>query len=124
MDQSPNEVGSAGAWKGETGGPDRMVNGESHTDGENREASPEKLRAEIAQNRTEIGNTIDALQAKLNPNVLKQQATEAFREATVGRASRTVNRATDLVEEAVDSAGETAQEAGYTMMNTDRKSVV
>lgn len=98
-----------------------MVNGESHTDGENREASPEKLRAEIAQNRTEIGNTIDALQAKLNPNVLKQQATEAFREATVGRASRTVNRATDLVEEAVDSAGETAQEAGYTMMNTIRR---
>lgn len=88
------------------------------------ETKPETLRAEIAQNRTEIGRTIDAIQAKLNPDTLREQATEAFREATVGRASRTINRATDLAEEAVYSAEETVKEAGITMMDTIRQNPI
>lgn len=100
-----------------------MAIGESRGSGSG-ETKPETLRAEIAQNRTEIGRTIDAIQAKLNPDTLREQATEAFREATVGRASRTINRATDLAEEAVYSAEETVKEAGITMMDTIRQNPI
>lgn len=82
--------------------------------------SQEELRASIEHTRSEMSETIDAIQAKLNPSTLKAQATDALREATVGRVRRTMNSATDAAEDAVYTAGDSVREAGFTMIDTIR----
>ena len=43
---------------------------------------PEEIRVEIAQTRTEMSGTIDAIQQRLAPEVLGAQAKEVARDAT------------------------------------------
>jgi len=57
------------------------------------EEDPEEIRAQIEQTRTDMSQTIDAIQEKLNPDNLKEQAKEMVREATVGRAEQMINDA-------------------------------
>lgn len=59
-----------------------------HTDTAHGEESPEAIRAEIERTRAEMSETIDAIQERLSPEVLKTQAKEAIREATVGKAEQ------------------------------------
>jgi len=68
---------------------------------------PEQIRAQIEDTRAEMSSTIDAIQEKLNPDNLKEQAKDAVREATVGR-----------VEDAVNNAGQTAKGFGADMLET------
>lgn len=42
--------------------------------------APESLRAELADTRAQMGNTIEALHGRLNPTVLKEQALDSFHE--------------------------------------------
>jgi len=67
----------------------------------------EEIRARIEETRAEMSGTIDAIQDKISPDRLKEQAKEAVREATVGRA-----------EEFVSNAGQTAKGFGYDMLET------
>ena len=46
------------------------------------------IRAEMVSTRSEMGHTIDALQTRLAPSKLVDNAKHALREATVGRARR------------------------------------
>jgi hypothetical protein len=71
------------------------------------EERPEEIRVEIEQTRVELSETIDAIQERLSPEHLKEQATSAVREATVGKAEQAVSGATD-----------TAKGVGATMLET------
>jgi hypothetical protein len=64
-----------------------------------------EIRQEIDHTRAEMTETIDAIQAKLNPRNIVAHATERVKNAT-----------TERVREMADTAGETAQE----MMNQTR----
>lgn len=68
---------------------------------------PEAIRVEIEETRVELGETIDAIQERLSPAHLKEQAKETVREATVGKAEQAVSGATD-----------TAKGLGATMLET------
>ncbi len=46
----------------------------------------ERTRAEIERTRADMGETVDAIQYRLSPESLKEQAKDRVREATVGRA--------------------------------------
>src|SRR5689334_13273089 len=56
------------------------------------------IRADIESTRARMGETLEALGTRLNPDRLKQQAKDTVREATIGRvetmARNTVDRAT------------------------------
>jgi ElaB/YqjD/DUF883 family membrane-anchored ribosome-binding protein len=54
--------------------------------------SPEEIRREIERTRSEMSETIDAIQGRLSPEVIKTQAKEAIREATVGKAEEIMNK--------------------------------
>jgi ElaB/YqjD/DUF883 family membrane-anchored ribosome-binding protein len=56
-------------------------------------SSPEAIEAEIEQTRAEMSETIDAIQERLSPQQLKEQAKDAVYEATVGRAQQTAKGA-------------------------------
>jgi hypothetical protein len=77
-----------------------------------------EIQAEIEQTRVEMGGTIDAIQQRLNPDTLAEQAREraqevvdqardAVREATIGRAER-----------AMSDAGETATGVRMSIIET------
>jgi len=65
------------------------------------------VEQEIEQTRAEMSGTIDAIQERLNPDHLKDQAREMVRDATIGRAQDMVNDAT-----------ETAKDAGMSVVDT------
>ena len=68
-----------------------------------------RLRADIAHTRENIGSTIEALQQKLSPAALAEQATTAVREATIGK-----------VEDMVHKAEDTIERTGYSLFDTIR----
>jgi len=65
--------------------------------GSDEEATPEEIRADIEQTRAELSETIDAIQEKLAPDTLKEQAKEVVRDATVGRAEQALGEAQETV---------------------------
>jgi len=72
-----------------------------------------RLRESIAETRESIGNTIEALQEKLSPGALAEQAKTAVREATIGK-----------VENMVHDAEETIQRTGYSVYDSIRRNPV
>ena len=77
------------------------------------EPRPEEIREEIEQTRLEMGETIDAIQEKLSPDNMKEQAKEAVRAATIGRA-----------EEAMDDATQSVKGAGNRMLDTIKQNPI
>jgi len=60
----------------------------------------EAIKADIEQTRTSMSATIDAIQEKLNPQTLVDQAKDAVREATIGRVETMVSDVRDQAREA------------------------
>jgi ElaB/YqjD/DUF883 family membrane-anchored ribosome-binding protein len=53
----------------------------------------EEIKAEIEETRAELSETIDAIQERLSPRNLMDQAKDTVKEATVGRVQQMVNTA-------------------------------
>lgn len=95
--------------------------------------SPEAVGEQIEQTRSQLSATLDAIQAKLDPERLKAQAVETIKETAEHAKEQVVQTARDATREAVDSAhdatigraeefvhhaGDTAAEVGYTMLDS------
>ena len=83
MAQSSGEIGHA------TGRPKGTSTDDAAT-----APTSDKLRSHIEQTRAEMGDTIDAIQARLSPGRLVTDAKETVTEATVGRVKRLVHTVT------------------------------
>jgi ElaB/YqjD/DUF883 family membrane-anchored ribosome-binding protein len=68
------------------------------------------IRSDIEGTRANMSSTIDAIQEKLSPQRLTEQAKDAVRDATVGRVQDMASNVTD-----------TARETGATLMDTIRE---
>ena len=66
--------------------------------------TPDEIRNEIESTRQRMGNTINALEERLNPDRLKQQASDTIRDQTVGRAERFADSATQTMKGAGNAA--------------------
>ncbi len=103
--------------------------------------SPEtaEIRSRIEQTRVDLGETIDALQEKLDPariaeqvkDQIKEKATEAFdtakntvREATIGRAEKMVSSVSDAVSDATGRAGAAVKDSGASVVQYIRDNPV
>src|SRR5688500_12568583 len=73
---------------------------------------PEQIRADIVQTRAEMSETIDALQDRLSPQHLMQEAKDSVRDATVGKVkdmmTSVTDKAADLTGDVQDGAREAA----------------
>ena len=74
---------------------------------------PEEIREEIEQTRLEMSETIDALQERLNPDHVKEQAIGAVRAATIGRA-----------EEALGGAGQSVKGTSSRMIDSVKQNPI
>ena len=88
------------------------------------EDQTEEIRVEIEQTRTEMSGTIDAIQEKLSPERLREQAKGAVRDATVGKVEGMVSGAGETVEGVVSGAGETARDTTSGVMQTIRQNPI
>jgi len=83
-----------------------------------------EIRANIEQTRADMSETIDAIQERLNPTHLKEQAKEQVREQ-FEEAKEMVREATiGRVENMVQHASDTVNDARYTMMDTIRENPI
>lgn len=71
----------------------------------------EAQRAQVEQTRAEMGDTIDAIQERLRPGNLAQQAKETIKGATVVPMQDAVSTATDTVQQAAGTATDAVQHA-------------
>lgn len=74
---------------------------------------PDQIRDGIESTRAEMSQTIDEIQERLSPQRLAQQATDAVRDATIGRAGQMMSDARD-----------TAQNAGQSLWTTIRENPI
>lgn len=88
------------------------------------EPEVEEIRSEIEHTRTEMSHTIDAIQDRLSPRRLVQEAQDTVREATVGKAERMMSDAGDAATEMVSSAGDTARGFGTGLVDVVRRNPV
>lgn len=78
-----------------------------------RQRDPAEIRADIEQTRAQMSQTVDALQERLAPERLKNEALDKVRNATVGK-----------VENFADDARDMAKGATSTMIETIKKNPV
>jgi ElaB/YqjD/DUF883 family membrane-anchored ribosome-binding protein len=74
---------------------------------------PEALRAEIRATRADLSETVNAIQEKLNPQRIKDEAVSTVREATVGR-----------VEDMAEDAKWKVKGVGYDVIDTIKRNPV
>lgn len=88
--------------------------------------SPEEIRARIEQTRSELGDTLSALQDRLEPERLKEQAKEqiqeqvdaakeSVKEATVGKAGEWIQNVSDTISETTRPVVETVSQAAHSV---------
>lgn len=75
--------------------------------------SPEAIRSDIEETRAGMSDTIDELAYRLDPERLKENAKDAVRDATIGRA-----------QEAMDTAQQRTMEVGYSFMDTVKRNPI
>jgi len=73
--------------------------------------SPEAIRREIAETRDEMSETVDAIQEKLAPDVLVEQAKAAMSDVTERAVQEAKERAQEAIREVTEMAKETVREA-------------
>jgi len=101
----------------------RLVVRQSETDAEiddNSRQTTEVIRADIDHTRSEMSQTIDAIQQKLNPQLLMDQAKATVMET----ATELISQAKDTAVEAVDHAKEVAVETASELMDHAKEAAV
>src|SRR5215203_252299 len=88
-------------------------------DGDDRD--PQEIRVEIEQTRTEMSGTIDAIQQKLAPDVLTEQAKDVAREATDQAKAAAQEILQDAVQEVKEAALEVTQHAVHEVKEAARE---
>lgn len=139
MDKRPDEVGrrdpldandrAPDHLAGETGfdpatdafepdaiNPDRALREEAESD------EIETTRIEIERTRAGMGETVDAIQERLSPENLKEQAKDRVKEATVGKAQEAGSGIVDTIKANPLPAALTGIGLGWLLMNARQQS--
>lgn len=77
---------------------------------DDRTPDPAQLRAGIRETRERLGDTLEELGARLNPQHIRQQVKHDIRDATIGRVEHMARHAADRVQETRSSLAETIRE--------------
>lgn len=96
----------------------------SYTDASNTPDDTEGVRTQIQQTRSELGQTIDAIQQKLSPGNLADEAKSAVHDATVGSVGNAVGSATNAVQQAASDVESTAAGLGNTVVETIKQNPI
>jgi ElaB/YqjD/DUF883 family membrane-anchored ribosome-binding protein len=129
MGQRPDEIGRRDPLAGEPGfdpatdafepdavTPDPALRGEAEVD------EIEVTRVEIERTRAGMGETVDAIQERLSPENLKEQARDRVKEATVGKAQEAGSSIVDTIRQNPLPAALTGIGLGWLFVNARKQS--
>src|SRR5512134_3602711 len=68
------------------------------------QVSTADIRSQIERTRSELGHTIDAIQDRLSPRRVMQDARDTISDATIGRAKRLAHRVNEAVHAGNDAS--------------------
>jgi len=85
------------------------------------DAGPEEIKVEIEQTRTEMTGTIDAIQRKLAPDVLTEQAKDMARDATDHAKTAAQELLQNAVQEVKDAAIQVTEHAVHEVKDAARE---
>jgi ElaB/YqjD/DUF883 family membrane-anchored ribosome-binding protein len=74
------------------------------------DADPAAMRAEIRETRARVGETLEAIGERLNPQHIKAQVRDNIRDATIGRVQHMAHSAVDRVNETRSNIVDTIRE--------------
>jgi ElaB/YqjD/DUF883 family membrane-anchored ribosome-binding protein len=104
-------------------GPDPALGGGAVVDeGETSRVEIERTRAEIERTRADMSETVDAIQDRLSPESLKEQAKDRVKEATVGKAQEAGSGIMGTIRANPLPAALTGIGLGWLFMNARRQS--
>lgn len=78
---------------------DPAIGGEAAGEPDPTRVEIERTRAEIERTRADMSETVDAIQGRLSPDNLKEQAKDRVKEATVGRAQEAGSGIVETIKE-------------------------
>lgn len=96
-----------------TGSRNARDSGDTDNTDDSGDQSTTEIRDDIEDTRARMGSTIDAIQEKLSPQRLMDEAKDTVRDATIGKA-----------QEMASNVADTAKETGSTLMDTIRDNPV
>lgn len=96
----------------------------SYTEASNTPDDTDGVRSQIEQTRSELGQTIDAIQQKLSPGNIADEAKSAVHDATVGSVSNAVGSATNAMQQAASGVESTAAGMGNTVVETIKQNPI
>jgi len=96
------------------------LSSEGHPGSDSADREPEEIRVEIAQTRTEMSGTIDAIQQRLAPDVLTEQAKDIARDATDQAKTAAQEILQDAVREVKEAAKEVTEHAVHEVKDAAR----
>jgi len=108
MGQRPDEMSASPTQEGVGSGP-RAMPAEPDPIPDVGEDT-EHIRVQIEQTRDDMSETIDAIQERLSPRHLVEQAKDTVREATIGKVKAMADNVSDTASGLADSTMETASE--------------
>jgi hypothetical protein len=85
-----------------------------------REAAPEEIRVEIRETRERIGDNLEQLGERLNPENIKEKVKQDVRDATIGKVESMAQSAADQI----GDARQTIDEARRTITDTVRENPI
>src|SRR5215210_1300458 len=91
-------------------------------EGEATRAEIERTRAEIERTRADMSETVDAIQGRLSPESLKEQAKDRVKEATVGKAQEAGSGIVGTIRANPLPAALTGIGLGWLLVNARRQS--
>lgn len=133
--EGERQTGPAGATPSPIATPVRTSDAQEHTSSD----SPERIRMEIAETRVEMTETVDAIQGRLSPDTLAEQAKAAISDVTEHavqtvkvRAQEAIHDITQTARDAtvgkaehmVSNATETARDTGASLLDTVKENPV
>jgi ElaB/YqjD/DUF883 family membrane-anchored ribosome-binding protein len=98
--ETPDDVRSAGSSPGGT-----SAGGGATTSGD---PDVQQLKAEISETQAELQQTVAEIQERLSPSHLKEQATDAVRDATVGRVQHMMTHAGETLGQVAENTRDVA----------------
>jgi ElaB/YqjD/DUF883 family membrane-anchored ribosome-binding protein len=102
--------------------PDTLGTGPANGDVEVDRIEIERTRTEIERTRADMSETVDAIQGRLSPENLKEQAKDRVKDATVGKAKGAGNAITETIKENPLPAALTGLGIGWILAQARKRS--
>jgi hypothetical protein len=131
MDQRPDQLNEESWYEDRTTRPRVDEQAMAADTASDYDSETERIKADIEDTRTDLGQTLNEIQERLSPEHVMGQVKETVREATIGKVEKVMERVNDTISnvtepamEVMGRAGEKLKETGSAVTSTVRRNPI